>query len=152
VIPVTDRDEILRLLTAYADGELGDDECRRVERLLAEDAALAGELESIRDLSKLTQNIRLSEPEQEVWNMYWANVYNRLERGVGWIMLSAGAILVAAWGSWQFLSEFMLDPEVPLILRIGTSAAVLGAIVLIVSALRERLFIRKKERYEEIER
>lgn len=149
---MTDKDELMILLTAYADGELGEEERERVERLLAENPALRGELESIRNLNKLTMQIRLAEPEQEVWNMYWANIYNRLERGIGWIMLSAGAILISAWGAWRFLDEFLLNPDIPLIVRTGTSAAVLGAIVLLVSALRERLFIRKKERYEEIER
>ena len=149
---MTDRDELLRLLTAYADGELDSDERERVERLLDEDPELQAELDSIRNLTRLTQNIRLAEPEQEVWNMYWANVYNRLERGIGWIMLSVGAILIATYAAWHYLSDFLLNADVPLIARIGVSAAVLGAIVLLVSALRERLFIRKKERYEEIER
>ncbi|MBW7997206.1 MAG: hypothetical protein FVQ81_11685 [Candidatus Glassbacteria bacterium] len=147
-----DREELMRLLTAFADGELDESERERVERLLADDPELRGELESIRNLNRLTVKIRLTEPEQEVWNMYWANVYNRLERGVGWILLSVGAIILIAYGAWHFVRDFLLDPEVPLLMRTGVSAALLGAIVLLVSVLRERLFARKKERYEEIVR
>lgn len=149
---MTDKEELLRLLTAYADGELGDEDRERVERLLDQRPELRAEVETVNCLNRLTKTICLAEPEQEVWNMYWANIYNRLERGIGWILFSLGAILLIAWGAWKLLSEFLLNPDVPLIARIGVSAAVLGAIVLLVSVLRERLFIRKKERYEEIER
>ena len=31
-------------------------------------------------------------PPKEVWKFYWVSVYNRLERRIGWILLSIGAI------------------------------------------------------------
>ncbi len=150
VIPMTDKDELMRLLTAFADGELDEAESARVERMLAKNPEYRSELESIRELTRLTATLRLAEPEQEVWNMYWANVYNRLERGVGWLLLSAGAILLLSWGTWHFVQDFALDSSVPLLMRTGVCTAALGAIVLLVSVFRERLFIRGKERYKEI--
>ncbi len=152
VIPVMDKDELMRLLTAYADGELDESERERVERMLADNPDFRRELDSIHELSRLTESVRLAEPEQEVWNMYWANVYNRLERGVGWILLSVGAIILLAYGAWHFVQDFLLDSSVPLLVRAGVCAATLGVIVLLVSVLRERLFIRGKERYKEIVR
>ena len=145
-----DREEMLRLLTAYADGELSEQERIRVESLLEDDPEMRGELESIRKLSELTAKIQLAEPEQEVWKMYWANVYNRLERGLGWIFFSIGAIILLAWGAWLYLNDFLLNSEISLFMRTGVSLVALGTIVLFVSVLRERLFIRKKERYKEI--
>jgi hypothetical protein len=149
---MTDKDELMRLLTAYADGELDDAERERVEDLLAENPELRAELDSIRQLTGLTDGMCLAEPEQEVWNMYWANIYNRLERGIGWILLSLGAIILLSFGVWHYFQDFLLDSEVPLLIRTGVSVAALGAIVLLVSVLRERLFIRKRERYKEIMR
>ena len=84
--------------------------------------------------------------------MYWANVYNRLERGVGWLLFSVGAIILLAYGAWHFVQDFVLDSSIPLLVRAGVCAATLGAIVLLVSVFRERLFIRSKERYKEIVR
>jgi len=36
--------------------------------------------------------MELKKPPKEVWKLYWASVYYRLERRIGWILLSIGAI------------------------------------------------------------
>jgi len=147
-----DREKAMELITAYADGELNEAGKLEAEELLAASAEMRAELEALRKMKALTGSLRFAEPEQEVWNMYWANVYNRIERGVGWILLSLGAIVLLAWGAWHFVEDFLLNSNEPLVVKAGLSAAILGAIVLLVSVLRERLFIRRKERYEEVVR
>lgn len=145
-------DKLKELLTAYVDNELDQESRREMEKRLAESEDLRRELEAMKKVKSLTSRMQLIQPEEEVWNMYWNQVYNRIERGVGWILLSVGAIILLSFGAFHFVKDFLLDPEPPLIMKIGVSAAILGVIILLVSVLRERLFIRKTERYKEIER
>jgi len=147
-----EKDKLKELLTAYADGELDEEGRREAERHLAESEELRRELKSIKKVKSLTSHMQLAQPEEEVWKMYWNQVYNRIERGIGWILLSVGAIILLSFGVFHFVQDFLLDPEPPLIMKIGVSTATLGVIILLVSVLRERLFIRKTERYKEIVR
>ena len=147
-----EKDKLKELLTAYADGELDEEGRREAERHLAESEDLRRELESMKKVKSLTSHMQLVLPEEEVWKMYWNQVYNRIERGIGWILLSMGAIILLSFGVFHFVQDFLLDPEPPLIMKIGVSTATLGVIILLVSVLRERLFIRKTERYKEIVR
>ncbi len=82
---------------------------------------------------------------------YWRAIYNRLERGTGWIFFSIGAILLLAFGVWELLDKFFLSDQPPLLLKIGFGALLLGLIILLVSVGRERLFARAHDRYEEVE-
>jgi len=147
-----ENDRLKELLTAYADGELDEEGRREVEKRLAESENLRRELESLQKMKRLTSHMQLAQPEEEVWKMYWNQVYNRIERGIGWILLSVGAIILLSFGAFHFVQDFLLDPEPHLIIKIGVSAAILGVIILLVSVLRERLFIRKTDRYREIVR
>jgi hypothetical protein len=147
-----ENDRLKELLTAYADGELDEEGRREVEKRLAESENLRRELESMKKVKSLTSHMQLAQPEEEVWKMYWNQVYNRIERGIGWILLSVGAIILLSFGAFHFVQDFLLDPEPSLIMKIGVSTATLGVIILLVSVLRERLFIRKTERYKEIVR
>ena len=147
-----EKDKLKELLTAYADGELDEEGRREAERHLAESEDLRRELESMKKVKSLTSHMQLAQPEEEVWKMYWNQVYNRIERGIGWILLSVGAIILLSFGVFHFVQDFLHDPEPPLIMKIGVSTATLGVIILLVSILRERLFIRKTERYKEIVR
>ena len=82
----------------------------------------------------------------------WQTIYRRLERSTGWLLLSAGVILLAGYFGWTMLNEFFLDPEAPLIVRVGVGATVAGGIVLLVSIGREVLTKYQSERYREVKR
>jgi len=84
--------------------------------------------------------------------MYWTSVYNRLERGIGWILFSIGAIILLFFGGYKLVEGIIQDASVPLILKIGILSVLGGLVVLLVSLLREQLFVRKRERYREIEK
>jgi hypothetical protein len=66
-------------------------------------------------------------------------------------LLSIGAVLILVFAAWNFLQNFLLDPSVPLYLKAGVSALILGLIVLLVSIVRERLFSKRHDRYDEVE-
>jgi len=96
--------------------------------------------------------MKFSEPEERVWKTYWSSIYNRLERGLGWIFTSIGAIILIFYGGYKAVENIIKDPTLPLFLKIGILSLLLGITILFVSVLRERIFVRRKERYKEVEK
>ncbi|MCP2597300.1 hypothetical protein NLC93_05470, partial [Candidatus Aminicenantes bacterium AC-335-G13] len=103
-------------------------------------------------LEEVLKKMEFKKPSDEIWKTYWSSIYNRLERKIGWILFSIGAIILLFWGAYKLIEELIKDPTIPLILKIGILAFFAGAIILLVSILREQLFMRKRERYKEVEK
>ncbi len=79
-------------------------------------------------------------------------VYRRLERSIGWILASVGAIVVVSYGVWTAISEMIADATVPWYIKAGVLALVVGAVILFVSVVREKLFVRKTDPYKDVVR
>ena len=72
---------------------------------------------------------------------------DRIERGIGWVLFSVGSILLLSYGAFKLIEEMVRNPDVALALKIGTLALIFGLVVLLVSVLRERLAVRKVDKY-----
>ena len=140
------------LLMGYLDDELTGLEVQRMEEHLRSCPDCAAELKEFRRLKEVTQNMRVAIPDDKYWEQYWSNIYNRLERRVGWILISIGSILLISYGIYYLLSRLLLQGDIPLVVRIGVVALVVGFCTLVVSALRERIFLSKSDKYERIKR
>lgn len=140
------------LLAGYVDGELTDAEKLEFERELSHSAELRVEMEEFMKLKEVTDGMRYADIPDQVWESYWESLYKKTERGVGWIFLSVGAIIVACFGLYEVFYKLFTDPDAPLWLQIGLPMATVGGVILLVSYARERLFARKRERYTEVER
>jgi len=146
-------DAFNRLASAYLDGELSDEDRRRFEEHLETCEACRCDLADLQRLTEDLDMMRFKEPGDEELARYWSGVYNRLERGLGWILLSVGAILTLCYGAFKLIEAMIRDPAVSWILKIGVCALIAGLVVLFVSLLRERLVVRKVDRYaKEVER
>ena len=55
----------------------------------------------------------LKKPSKDVWRFYWASVYNRLERRIGWILLSIGAMIILFFGGYKMVEGIIQDPSNP---------------------------------------
>jgi predicted anti-sigma-YlaC factor YlaD len=140
------------LLMGYLDSELTELEVLRMEEHLRECADCAAELEEFRKLKEVTHNMRVLMPDEKYWEDYWSHVYNRLERRIGWILTSLGAILLTSYGLYALVEELLLRKGIPMIVRIGVLALVIGFCTLLISGLRERIFLAKSDKYERIKR
>jgi anti-sigma factor RsiW len=142
------------LLSAYVDGEIDPVDRARLEAHLAEEtpasAATRREIEQLRRLNAVTGALRLKEPPPEVWETFWQGVYNRAERSAGWILLGAGVILVAAWAALRLATVLWNAEALPLWVRGGIFTAAAGVLVLLVSAVRERIYRRGRTRYKDV--
>jgi predicted anti-sigma-YlaC factor YlaD len=140
------------LLMGYLDRELPDSDVALVEAHLAGCPDCSDDIEDFRRLKEVTHDMRVVTPDERYWAEYWSNVYNRLERKVGWILISVGIILVASYGLYQFLMEAFFDHHIPWPISVGVGALVVGFCTLLVSVVRERLFLAKSDKYERIKR
>ncbi len=140
------------LMMGYLDDELEDEQKRTFEAHLESCEDCARELEGFRKLKQITDGVTLTEPEDQIWEQYWASIYNRIERGLGWILFSVAAILLAVYGGFKAIEEIIRDPTIGLILKCGLLALIAGLAVLFVSVLRERLYFWKKDRYKDVRR
>jgi len=96
--------------------------------------------------------MKLKKPNKEVWKLYSASVYNRLERRIGWMLFSIGAMILLFYGGYKAVEGLINDPSTPLILKLGIMTVLGGVVILLVSMVRERFFVRNRERYKEVEK
>lgn len=140
------------LLAGYVDGELSEKEREAFEKELATSAELRAELEEFRKLKEVTAGMKYADLPDEVWENYWSNLYRKTERGLGWILISLGAVILLSFGLFEAFSALYANPDNPLWLKVGVSGAALGAVILLVSFARERIFAYNRERYREVDR
>jgi hypothetical protein len=139
-------------MMAYLDDELDAEQKQVFEKHLASCQECSGELEEFKRLNQITDEVKFVEPEERIWKLYWSGVYNRIERSVGWILFSIAAILLLIYGGFKLIEEIIKDPTVDMILKVALLTLIAGLAVLFVSALRERLYFRKKDRYKDVRR
>jgi predicted anti-sigma-YlaC factor YlaD len=145
-----EHDEIKKLISSYHEGVLNDTQKQQVEEHIASCSECRDEFDEMRSLEEVMDKMELKQPPQEMWQVYWSSVYNRLERRVGWIFLSIGAMILLFFGGYKMVEGIVVDPTIPLLLKVGILAALAGLVILLVSIGRERLFVRKRERYKEV--
>jgi len=141
-------EEIQQLMMKVVDGLATPEESKALDEVVSGNEKWRTELRAYRKIKEVTDSMQFKELPDSYWQGYWANVYRQIERGIGWILMSIGAIVLIASGLYVLLSEFFTDPNVSLIVKLGVSMGGFGAVVLLVSILRERCFARKHERYE----
>ncbi len=57
--------------------------------------------------------MELKNPPKDAWRLYWASVYNRLERRIGWILLFIGAMIIFFFGGYKMVEGIIQDPSTP---------------------------------------
>lgn len=140
------------LMMGYLDGELDDEQRRQFETHLSQCEACTKALKEFNGLKRLTDSMSLSEPEDRIWQQYWDHVYNRVERGVGWMIFSISALLLTLYGGFKLIETLLTDSQVALFCKVCLVFLVIGIAILFVSILRERLFFWKSDRYRDVRR
>lgn len=145
-------DEAGILLMGHIDGELGPAETARLEDHLAVCVSCRREEGAFRTLGEVTEEMINEELPPIDLDAEWDSIYRRMERSLGWILISVGLIMLLGFGAWQLVNEFLLNPEASLWLRVGVGASLAGMIVLLVSVGREAMTRYRSERYREVHR
>jgi predicted anti-sigma-YlaC factor YlaD len=140
------------LMMAYLDNELNDEQKVAFELHLASCADCAKDLQDFRKLKRMTDCVALAEPEDQVWDQYWNNLYNRIERGTGWILFSVAAIALLIYGGFELVETVIQDRTIGVLAKVGVLALIGGLAILFVSVLRERVYFWSRDRYKDVRR
>ena len=139
------------LLSAYVDGELEPADVARVEAHLKQSAEARAEVERLRAFNRLAAGLQLREAPAEDWEKFWESAYNRAERSVGWILFGAGLLVAGAYGLW-LVAAAVFGSALPMLVKAAVMAAATGLLVLLLSVVRERVFTKRRTRYDDIVR
>jgi len=145
-------ENIKELMMGYLDDEISENERKVLENHIKQCEECSLELTEFSKLKEVTDNMKLNEPEDKIWNAYWAGIYNRIERSAGWILFSIGVIIMLCYAGYKAVEELINDPQIGLFVKIAIFAIIGGFSILLVSALRERLYFWKKDRYRLVRR
>jgi len=138
-------DEVL--LSGYLDGELTQAEEQRVRIHLEDHPDARALLEGMRRTREATMTTRLKVPEDIQWDERARGPLSLLTRRLGWLMLIAWTVGVAAYGLWQFFTS----PE-HLVEKLVAASAVSGFGLLFVSVLLDRVRDARTDRYRRVEK
>ncbi len=139
-----------KLLAGYLDDELSEAERAEFEQELQRNPELRDELGQFTKLKRVTDSVKYADLPDAVWETYWSSLYKKTERGLGWILFSASAAILACYGVIQMLSTLYADARISWIVKIGVTGLLCGLIVLTISVIRERIFAYKNDRYREV--
>jgi ferric-dicitrate binding protein FerR (iron transport regulator) len=143
-----DRERAQALMMAALDGEISAADRTQLDALLAQHPDLAAEWQRFTRLKEVTSGMSLRHPPEEIWDRYWDSAYRRVERGIAWMLVSAGAAVLAGYWIWHAVEAFLADTTAPLGLKLAIAAVTLGLFILALSVVREKIFVARRDPYQ----
>jgi hypothetical protein len=147
-LPHSEKEKFRTLLMAAIDGEIAGEEKARFEQYVEQYPECREEWQRYAKLKEVTKTMQFTKPHPEVWDRYWVGIYNRIERGLGWIVFSIGCVILLTYGGFKAIEAIIADPQLELVVKIGIIAVIGGLVLLIVSVVREKLFTARTDKYQ----
>ena len=106
------------------------------------------ELDALGRVVGLTDQLKLRVSDDAYWKGYWEGVYRRTERRLGFLLLTAGGVMLLLY----LLVRALRSPLLWTFEGVSGAVILLGLIVLFISVARERYHEHKDDPYREVER
>ncbi len=136
------------LMNERLDGSISPDG----ERSLAEHLSSCGEcrqaMNELGSVERLTGMMKIRDPQDDFWEVYWKKLFRRFERKTGWLLMIAGAVLIVLYALWKGVTDF---GEITF-MKVVMIVVAIGFLLLLISVIRERVHQYKSDRYKDIER
>lgn len=142
----------VELMMRALDDELTVEERAEFNSWLAREPESLEEWKRLSRAREVMMGMKLRNPPEEVWDGYWTSVYSRVERGVAWLLVSVGAIIVGGWAIWKWIEALLHDTAMPAPVRYSMIALFVGLLILLVSVARHRFNVSKSDPYKDIQR
>ena len=78
--------------------------------------------------------------------------FRAVERGIGWILISLGAVVLISYILWHVIDAMMGAAIVPWYLKGAILALLVGILIIVVSVVREKILTAEKDPYGEVDR
>jgi uncharacterized membrane protein len=140
------------LIAGFVDKELSESETQELQEHLDKCADCRLDLDELNNWKGVSKQMKNSLLPDMKWDEYWRHLYNRMERGIGWILISIGAIVLLGIAVYHFVGDVLNSAQISPLEKVGIFALALGFVVLLVSVIREKLMVRKHDKYREIVR
>jgi hypothetical protein len=145
-------DRTRELMMRALDREISDLENVELKTLLDADERIRAEWDSLAQVKRETAGLELARPPDEMWEEYMDSVYRRVERGIGWALLSVGAVVVLSYTLWQAIDKLIGDATIPWYVKGGVMALLVGIVILAVSVFREKYFVFRDDPYRGVKK
>lgn len=145
---MNDCERIRETLSAYLDGELTQQDGQKVAVHLRGCECCRTVFEDFRRMRDDIRKLEFPRPSDEQWRTMMGGFAFKTTRGVGWLLWIGGAVVLIAYG----LYEFIRDPSIHALERVGVLALILGLVLLFLTVLAERLAALKTDKYKDIEK
>ena len=136
----------------FFEGSLSVEEEKELNDLLFNNPELQFELNEQKRIKDVLKKMSLKNPDSEVWDKYWLDSYNKIERGIAWLFVSIGAIIFIAFGAYYFVDIIFDEKNIHPVLKFGISASIFGGVILVFSVAREKFLIGRSDKYKGIQR
>lgn len=150
--PRIDRQQAQHLMMAALDDELLDDELEHLQRLLEDRPELEDEWRRLSQAKSAAARLVLREPPREIWDVYWQSVFNRLERSASWVLCLLGAGGLGAYALARGAAFVATDARLPALAKLLILGLVGGALWLVLSVLREKWTVERRDPYRHVRR
>ena len=140
------------LLEKFFDKQISTEEKSELDQIIKDNENLRKEFEEQKKIKEVLNKMKMKNPGREVWDGYWFGIYNRIERGLAWIAISIGAVIIFGFASIRVVEALIQDSEMPAIVKVGIVVLFFGILVLLFSLIREKIFSSKNDKYKEIQR
>jgi len=143
------RNEALdKMLSAYLDGELTQQEQQRVRLYLEDCEEAREEFRELQELKKITSSLSFAPPPDDRLDELAKSLSVEAPRKAGWVILSAGVVAVIV----MMIVELVMIPHVPWWVKTFYSMIAVGFVLLLGSVLRQRSLEAPYDRYRGVKR
>ncbi|MDJ0497351.1 MAG: zf-HC2 domain-containing protein [Acidimicrobiia bacterium] len=136
------------LLSGYLDGELTQGDRQRVRLHLEGCVECSSVIDELRNLREATMNTEFQVPEDTQWDETPRGPVSRLLHNVGWLTYGLWFVGVVAYVLWQVNTDSE-SVQWEALLGFGL---LLGFVLIVLSALVDRLQTRKNDPYRKVKK
>ncbi len=140
------------LMMAKIDGEISAEDDARLSAHMTGCAACAKAYRQYAGIAEATNRVQLKKVAPEQWDIYWNNVSNRMERSVAWAIVAAGVLGLVTYGVFALLVRLVMSESVGWCIKAGIIVLVTGMTLLFASVAREKMALRKTDKYRGVRR
>ena len=141
-------EQVKEKLSPYLDGELTQAESQRVRIHLEDCQECRRAFKQLQELKRITADMKFADPPEDKMNQLEQRLSVQAPRKVGWGLLLSGLAVWILYAAYLFVT----DPQLATREKLLTGAVVIGAALLLISVLRQRLLELPHDRYRGVKK